>query len=110
MVKTLLHDSKVIGKIFIAESFLQRFLGYMLRKEPHHESILFKPCNSIHTFFMKFNIDVLFLDDNFIVVNKIENLKKGKIIMPQKGVTMVIEGEGGFFRDVSIGNRIDVVN
>lgn len=108
MVRTLFHNSKVIAKVFIADSFRERFLGYMFRKEPHHEAIVFNPCNSIHTFFMKFNIDVLFIDENLKVVKKIENLKKGKVIMPQKGAIKVIEGKGGIFKKVNVGDRIEI--
>lgn len=108
MVKTLFHDSKVIAEVFIADSFRERFLGYMFRKKPHHEAILFNPCNSIHTFFMKFKIDVLFIDENFKVINKIENLEKGKVIMPQKGVTKVIEGRVGLFKNINVGDKIEI--
>lgn len=109
MIKKLLCKSEVIGEIFIANSFMKRFLGYMLQKEPHYESILFKPCNSIHTFFMKFPIDVLFINENMEVCKKIESLKPGKIIMPVKKAVMVIEGKEGRFKNIVEGDKITVV-
>ena len=106
MVKSLVYECESIGEIFIADSFLKRFLGFMFHKKPHHEAILIKPCNSIHTFFMKFSIDVLFINDKMEVVKKIEALKPGRIIMPQKKSTMVIEGKAGMFKNIKEGKKL----
>lgn len=108
MVKTLVYDSEIIDEIFIADSFVKRFLGFMFRKKPHYETILIKPCNSIHTFFMKFPIDVLFVNEDMKVVKKIEDLKPGKIIMPQKKAKMVIEGSAGMFKNVEEGAQVNI--
>ena len=75
MVKNLVYNLEIIAEIFIADSFIKRFLGFMFREKPHHEAILIKPCNSIHTFFMKFPIDVLFIDEDMEVLRKIDGLK-----------------------------------
>ncbi|EYE89528.1 hypothetical protein Q428_01695 [Fervidicella metallireducens AeB] len=71
----------------------------------HHEAILFKPCNSIHTFFMKFNIDVLFLDKNMVVIKKIEGLEKGKVAYV-KDASFVIEAGAGRFSGIETGSHI----
>lgn len=110
MVKTLVYESEVIGEIFIADSFKKRFLGFMFRKKPHYESILIKPCNSIHTYFMKFPIDVLFVNENMEIVKKIDNLKPGKIIMPQKKSKMVIEGRSRMFKNLHEGKKVIVLS
>ena len=106
MVKNLVFNLEIIAKIFIADSFIKRFLGYMFHKTPHYEAILIKPCNSIHTFFMKFPIDVLFLNENMEVLKKIEGLKPRKIIMPQKKCNMVIEGKAGIFKNIKVGKKL----
>ncbi|ADK15926.1 hypothetical protein WX45_03826 [Clostridium ljungdahlii DSM 13528] len=108
VVKILVYESKVIAEIFIADSFVKRFLGFMFRKKPHHEGILIKPCNSIHTFFMKFSIDVLFVSEDMKVIKKVEDLKPGKIIMPQGKAKMVIEGSTGTFKNVEEGKLIEI--
>ena len=110
MVKNLVYNLEIIAEVFIADSFTKRFLGYMFRKKPHYEAILIKPCNSIHTFFMKFPIDVLFIDENMEVLKKIDGLKPGKIIMPQKKCKMVIEGREGMFKNIKEGKRLIVIN
>lgn len=108
MNKILMHKSKVVADMFIADTFINRFMGYMFRREAHHEAIMIKPCNSIHTFFMKFSIDVLFINENMKIIKKIESLKPGKIIFPVKDAAMIIEGKEGMFKDIRIGDEVKV--
>lgn len=42
---------------------------------PHGHALLIEPCNSIHTFFMRFPIDVLFLDREGRVVRALPRLR-----------------------------------
>lgn len=109
MAKQLIHEGKKISEIYIADTFSKRFLGYMFRKKPHHETILITPCSSIHTYFMKFNIDVLFLNRDMEIVKKIENLEKGRMIMPVKDAAMVIEAEAGRLKNFDVGNKITIM-
>lgn len=102
----LLYKETEICNVYIANTFLDRLFGYMFRKNPHHEAILFKPCNSIHTFFMNFNIDVLFLDKNMVVIKKIEGLEKGKVAYV-KDASFVIEAKEGTFTSIFVGEKIN---
>ena len=43
--------------------------------------LIFKKCNSIHTFFMKQNIDVIFLDKNNNIIKRYNNITKNKILI-----------------------------
>ena len=93
---------------FIADTFFNRFLGYMFRKTPHHDAILIKPCNSIHTFFMSFDIDVLFINEDMEVIKIINCLSNRKIIMPVHGAVAVMEALAGTFRNVQIGEKVEI--
>lgn len=97
-----------ICEIYIADTFLSRFSGYMFQKQPRHQALLIKPCDSIHTFFMRFPIDVLFLVENMTVVKKLENLPRGKVVMPVKKACMVLESRAGGFEKVVEGMRLRV--
>jgi uncharacterized membrane protein (UPF0127 family) len=108
MTKTLIFKSDVIKNVLMADTFIERFKGYMFRRKPHYEAIIIKPCNSIHTFFMRFPIDVLFINKNMEIIKKIEYLKPGKIIMPVKGSRMVIEGRAGLLRSFKTGSKIEI--
>ena len=50
-------------RIHVARSFLQRARG-LLGRAPlaADEALLIRPCSSIHTFGMRFAIDVVFID------------------------------------------------
>lgn len=109
MINELKCESVIVKDVFIADTFIKRFMGYMFRKKPHYEAILIKPCNSIHTFFMKFNIDVLFINDKMEIVKKVEKLKSGRIIFPVKEASMVVEGEAGKFKKLKVGEKISIL-
>jgi len=52
-----------------ARSFLARLRGLMGRPPlGAGEGLLIDPCSSVHTFFMRFPIDVVFADRNHVVV------------------------------------------
>lgn len=108
MIKNLVYESEIIAKIFIADTPLKRLIGFMLHKKPHHEAILITPCNSIHTFFMKFPIDVLFISENMEIIKKLDNLSPGNVIFPQKNAKMVIESPAGLFKNIDKGMQIKI--
>lgn len=63
-----------------ASTFFTRFMGLMGKKElPDKKALVIKPCNSIHTFFMRFPIDVLFVDRNNRITHVIESIKPWKV-------------------------------
>jgi uncharacterized membrane protein (UPF0127 family) len=57
---------------------------------------------------MKFNIDVLFIDEEMKVIKKIEGLKPNKIITPVKGASMVIEAPEGSFKKMAEGRFVNL--
>jgi uncharacterized protein len=70
----------VLGNVDLLESFLERLRGLMFRKEiPSDYGVIISPCNSIHTFFMKFDIGVVYLDKDNIVIRGPDVMKRGKV-------------------------------
>ena len=65
-------------KIVEAKTFKDKLLGFMFKKSADY-AILFEKCNGIHTFFMRFNIDVIFMDKNKSVIKEVKNLKPWRI-------------------------------
>ena len=100
-----------IGKdkypIYIASTFWQRFNGLMHKKNINY-GMLFKKCNSIHTYFMKENIDVLGLDQNNEVIYKYENLDKNRIIKVNNNYkkTSILEMPVGSTKKIKLGTII----
>lgn len=109
MIYKLYHKEEVLmDKIELADTFMKRLRGYMFYKHPPIKALAIKPCNSIHTFFMRFNIDVLFLDEDMVVLKKITGLKKNKMIMPVKEGKYVIESYEHAFDEVHIGDVMSI--
>jgi uncharacterized membrane protein (UPF0127 family) len=53
----------------IAERYVERLVGLLGRRSlPPGEGMLIRPASSVHTFFMRFPIDVVFLDRRGVVV------------------------------------------
>lgn len=70
-------------------------------------ALLFDRCNSIHTFFMKENIDVIMCDKDNNILYYYRNINKNKIILPKKGIKRVFETPSGYF-DIEIGKKMIV--
>jgi uncharacterized protein len=79
-----------------ADSFLSRFKGLMFKKKPLMEEALWiVPCQSIHTCFMTFPIDVVFLDDEYRISKVVRNLKPWRIVLPVTNARSVLELPAG---------------
>ena len=88
-----------------------RLLGLMFTADlPVNEGLLLKPCNSIHTFFMKYNLDVIFLDSKFRVVKVIYNMKPWRISWMYFKANQVLEMKAGNLRsNIEIGEKFEVL-
>ncbi len=63
-------------EIRIADSFFSRLAGLMFQKKlSQGTGLLLAPCNSVHMCFMRFAIDVVYLDKNYQILKVVKNLK-----------------------------------
>ena len=99
----LLYNNKDID-LYECKSFFSRLRGFMFTRSID-KALLFDRCNSIHTFFMKENIDVIMCDNDNNILYFYRDLPKNKIILPKKGVTKVFETPSGYF-DIKINERM----
>jgi uncharacterized protein len=73
-----------------ADTFIKRLKGLMFTNEfPLGNSLHIKPCNSIHTFFMKYEIDILFLDEDQKVIDLQKEMVPGKIKVCKKASSVI---------------------
>ncbi|MCX5714888.1 MAG: DUF192 domain-containing protein [Candidatus Omnitrophica bacterium] len=80
----------------IADTPLSRTKGLLGRKGLlPQEALVLKPCNSIHTLFMQFPIDVLFVDREFKVVAAIPALKPYRLSKIYFSASFAIEFSTG---------------
>lgn len=90
--------------LYECKDFFSRLKGFMFTRNID-KALLFDKCNSIHTFFMKENIDVIMCDKDNMVLYFYSNLSKNKVILPKKGVKKVFETPKGYF-DIKINERM----
>jgi len=93
--------------IKVANSFYKRLTGFMMKTNINY-GLLFPKWNSIHTYFMKENIDVIGLNENYQVIYKYENLTKNKVINinnPRK-LTSILELPAGSTKKIKVGSLI----
>src|SRR3990167_9526782 len=79
-----------------ADNFFRRLIGLMgspcLKAG---EGLIIKPCNSIHTFFMRFPIDVLFVDKDNRVLKALSSLKPFRLTFIYFQASFAIELPSG---------------
>ncbi len=73
-----------------AKTFKQRLIGLMFKKNISY-GLLFKNCKSVHTFFMKEEIDIVTTDQNDNIIKKYKNLKPWKILIAPKNTKNIYE-------------------
>lgn len=103
----------LLDQLDIAETFWSRAKGLLGRKSLHvNEALWIKPCNNIHTFFMKFAIDCIFVDNKMEIKNLVQNIGSFKFVGPYWKSYSVIETRSGFveLKKLKIGDQLYVVN
>ena len=110
------NSDKKIAKIKIANSFFKRFLGLMFKSRCDYpllfeipQNIKIKERSSIHSFFMKFELALVFIDENHLIY-EISDLKPWKYYVPKKGAKYIIEFDKKEFEnyDLKIGDEIEL--
>ncbi len=102
----LIYKNKSID-LYECKSFFTRLKGFMFTTNIN-KSLLFNNCNSVHTFFMKQNIDIIMCNKENIVLYYYKNIKKNKIILPKKGVYKVYETPSNYF-NIKINDRLEII-
>jgi uncharacterized membrane protein (UPF0127 family) len=100
----------VCERCIVADSPLPRMRGLLGRRNlGSDEGVLLRPAGSIHTFFMRFPIDVVFLDRDGRVLRVAESVRPWRTAAA-RGARSVLElraGESGR-RRVAVGDVLEV--
>ena len=99
----LIYEYKEIN-LTECKSFFTRLKGFMFKKNIDN-ALLFNKCNSIHTFFMKENIDVIMCNKDNEILYYYNNLTKNKVILPKKNVYKVYETPVNYF-NIKINTKV----
>jgi uncharacterized membrane protein (UPF0127 family) len=102
----------VCERCVVADSVGRRMRGLLGRRElPVGEGLLLQPAPSVHMFFMRFPIDVVFLDRDLQVVDVRPDLRPWRMAS-KRGARAALElpaGEAGR-RGVQVGDVLDLAD
>jgi hypothetical protein len=101
----------VAEDIAVARSFWGRFRGLMLRRAlASGEALLIEPGASIHTAFMRFPIDVVFLDREKRVVKVAENVRPFRAALSRGHSALELNAGSAGKANVVKGDRLVIVD
>lgn len=103
----------LIETVELAIDLKSRIVGLLGRSSLGKQRAMFlSPCSSIHTFFMKFSLDLVFLSRDLDVVKIVTNVAPGRIVLGGVGSWSVVEIESGWFpwHSLNIGDRVLLVH
>lgn len=83
-------------KVMTADSFLLRLQGLMFKKKlPAATGLFLVPCDSVHMCFMRFSIDVVYLDKEYTILKIVKNLKPWTGLSICRGAWAALEINAG---------------
>lgn len=113
-MRLLNTDGKtLLLKVSLANTFFTRARGLLFSPPlKENEGLWIKPCNSVHTFFMSYPIDVVFLDsqNRIMCINKsMPPWRTSRIVKGAKSVLEINSGAAEKLR-LEIGDSLDFAN
>ncbi|HWR44651.1 DUF192 domain-containing protein [Sporomusa sp.] len=103
---------QILGEhIKVAASFFTRMIGLLATpKLQEGAGLLIKPCSSVHTFGMRYPIDVIFVDSSHAVVKVVAGLKPCCLAI-SLGASYVIELPEGTAAAAltQIGDKLELI-
>ncbi len=108
-VTNLTRDTVVVTAGRLANTPWANFRGLMLAPPLRPgEGLVITPCSSIHTQFMRFPIDVLYVSRDDVIVGIDRDLRPWRIGRIYKGVHYVVELPAGAAAGCQVGDRLAI--
>ena len=105
------QDKVIAQEVSVANTFLKRLVGLLGRKGlPPQQGLIIKPSKMVHTFFMNFSLDLIFLDKQNRIVELVERIPPYRISPFVVKAEKVIELKAGIIesREVRIGDKLEI--
>jgi uncharacterized membrane protein (UPF0127 family) len=101
----------VAEDVAVARSLWSRFRGLMLRREMASEQgLLLEPSGSVHTAFMRFPIDVVFLDREKQVIKVAANVRPFRVALSRGHSALELNAGSAGKASVVEGDRLVVTD
>jgi uncharacterized membrane protein (UPF0127 family) len=92
LISNKTRGTTLAGNATKASTFLARGRGLMFTQQlPEGGGLVIEPCNSIHMFFMRYPLDVVFLGKDGRVVFMYEGIKPWRVGRIVKGAKLALE-------------------
>lgn len=103
----LLRDGEVLASLEVAKERRARRKG-LLGRDGIEGALLLDPAKSVHTFGMRFPIDVAWCDRDLTVL-RVARLERNRMTRPVLGATCVLEAEAGAFAhwELTVGQHLE---
>jgi hypothetical protein len=102
-------NTLIADRVGVAATRASRAVGLLSRSslEPG-EALWIVPSRGVHTWGMRFTIDVLALDEEGTVIDCVSNLRPWRIRLPRRGTAGVLELPAGTLQasGTSVGHRV----
>lgn len=101
----------LVNQLEVASTLWSRTKGLIGRAGLDADQALWiHRCNSIHTFFMKFPIDLVFVDRHLVVRKTMSAVQPNRLVLPVLSATSVIELKAGFLdaNPITVGEQLHV--
>jgi uncharacterized membrane protein (UPF0127 family) len=98
-------------RVTVASKRIDRAVGLLGRSHlDAGEALWITPCRGVHTWFMRFPIDVLAMDANGVVVDVVSAMGPWRMRLPKPGSESVLELAAGTLdsMQMKVGHRISI--
>jgi len=103
-----MRDETVLAALEVADTFRSRSRG-LLGRDGIEGAILLRPARQVHSFGMRFPIDVAFCTSD-LVVRRMVVMAPGRITRPSVRCRCVLEAEAGAFGrwELHVGDQLEI--
>ncbi len=113
VIYNLFNKSKnclIASKARVADNFLLRLKGLMFRESiDQEEALIFYHTSSIHTFFMRFPIEVVFLNQKMQVVNIYPEVRPRRVVFSSlSSIAVELPARKSSDRTLEIGDILEL--
>ncbi len=107
------YKNKTLSEnILVADTLWSRLVGLMFQKQLHEaDGLMLDPCRSIHTFFMRYSLDIVFMNSKNEIIKIIRGMKPWRMTWIYLSASKTLELPAGKLpQDVSVGDRLEVID